>query len=750
MSGKAGRLARLVGINLLVFLALLAILEVALRVAGYRTLVQQYAAQEGESARIHAMICDKLGRKKLVLFDHLFTDGEGIFRGRPGQQSVKGYPFNADGFRGNPFVPVTSLRPTLLLVGDSFTWGASAKPLENSFADLLGAAGYHVYNAGIPGTGPAQYSRLVGKYVPRLKPMATLVFLYLGNDLKPVFELLQPNRNLHFVSNFGFLRGYDDAGRYFRDGIEAFDFLRKRYCGCIDSPLDAFLYHSALGRLTDRLLAGAGRMPLDQGQQRVLDELQRMREVCRQNGSRFFLFMIPVTQAGRAGPNERGQKPDPLRRPAAALPRPTWLPRTTCPSPTITSTTRDTASSPPTCCGCCGRGTAAAGRAARRSRELNRPAGLPQGAASAIMALFSPEAPEVRHEHPAETTGRGHRHRRQRAVRRPQSTIEEQMARAYQAAQLVKDLVLRDFHVVVVHGNGPQVGMAYLRQLAGMKENIPPMDLALCDAMTQAEIGTMLELAIINTINREKPGLEVLTIVSQVEVAADDPAFQHPTKPVGPFYTAEEAEQVRLRFPDWTMIEDSGRGYRRVVPSPKPLKVFATKTIPDAFRTADVVIAGGGGGIPVVRKTTTPSRWSTRSSTRTAPRAWSPWASGPATSSCSPGCPASPSTSASPGSARCTTSPWPRPAATWRRATFPPGSMGPKIEAAIEFAAATGGTAIITNSENITRAIDGQEGTHVAGNARPGIETVLFSGNDSLLIFFRTELYSARTLFRFI
>ena len=288
------RLARLIGINLLVFLALLAILEIALRLAGTRTLVQQYAGSDPNSQRITMKICTQLGRKSLVVSETFFTDGEGIFKGRPGKSRAAGGVFNADGFRGNPFTPVAGLRPTLLLVGDSFTWGASAKPLENSFADRLGAAGYHVYNAGIPGTGPAQYARLVDKYVPRLKPTATAVFLFLGNDVNATFETLQPYRDLHYVTNFGFLRGYDDRGHYFHDGREAFDYLRKRYCGCIDSPLDAFLYHSALGTLADRLLGGSGRLPYDPDRRWLQAELNRMGATCRQNGSQFFLFLIPT------------------------------------------------------------------------------------------------------------------------------------------------------------------------------------------------------------------------------------------------------------------------------------------------------------------------------------------------------------------------------------------------------------------------------------------------------------------------
>ena len=182
------------------------------------------------------------------------------------------------------------------------------------------------------------------------------------------------------------------------------------------------------------------------------------------------------------------------------------------------------------------------------------------------------------------------------------ASVGQQMERAAEAAKLIKLLVDRDFAVAVVHGNGPQVGMTYLRQLTGIKEDIPPLSLALCDALTQAEIGTLLELAIINQINRDKPDIDVLTIVSQVEVDANDEAFDHPSKPIGPFYSPGEIDEIKARFSDWQFIEDSGRGYRRVVPSPKPVSVFSARGIRQAFDTTQVIITGGGGGIPVIRK----------------------------------------------------------------------------------------------------------------------------------------------------
>lgn len=293
------------------------------------------------------------------------------------------------------------------------------------------------------------------------------------------------------------------------------------------------------------------------------------------------------------------------------------------------------------------------------------------------------------------------------------SSIAEQMKKAYKAAELVKILLERNFNVVVVHGNGPQVGLSYLRQLSGQKENIPPLNLALCDAHTQAEIGTMLELAIINTCNKEMPHIEVLTIVSQVEVDAEDTAFRNPTKPIGPFYTVEEAEELRRQFPHWTIVEDAGRGYRRVVPSPIPIKVFSASSINDAFKAANIIIAGGGGGIPVIRKpdNTFELVEGVIDKDRTA-------------------CLIALDIKAShffllTGVPHvCLNFGRPDEEALYdlgigkaqellQQGQFPSGSMGPKIEAAVEFARKTGGYAIITDADNISQALDKKEGTRI-------------------------------------
>lgn len=293
------------------------------------------------------------------------------------------------------------------------------------------------------------------------------------------------------------------------------------------------------------------------------------------------------------------------------------------------------------------------------------------------------------------------------------SPVAEQMERAYQAAQLIRNLVLRDMKIVVVHGNGPQVGMAYLQQLAGLKDNIPPLNLAMCDALTQAQIGTMLELAIINTINREKSSLEVLTIVSQVEVQAGDPAFSNPTKPVGPFYSGEEVAEIQRQFPDWTIKPDSNRGFRRVVPSPRPVKIFASDIIPDAFRKADVIIAGGGGGIPVVRKTDNTFELVDAVIDKDRTSALLAREINASHFFLLTGVPHVSINFGKPGQKALHDVSVEEISRFLSEGHFPPGSMGPKIEAAIDFAVNSSGTSVITDAANILKALDGAEGTRI-------------------------------------
>jgi carbamate kinase len=175
---------------------------------------------------------------------------------------------------------------------------------------------------------------------------------------------------------------------------------------------------------------------------------------------------------------------------------------------------------------------------------------------------------------------------------------EEQMRNAKQAARLMVHIVRKGYELIIVHGNGPQVGNLLI-QMEEAVTKIPPFSLEVCDAMTEGSMGFMLEKAVVNELRTHSIDKEVATLVTQVVVDKDDPAFASPTKPVGPFYTRYRA-QALAKEKKWTMVEDAGRGYRKVVPSPKPIDIVPKWVVRDLVCAGRIVIAAGGGGIPII------------------------------------------------------------------------------------------------------------------------------------------------------
>lgn len=173
----------------------------------------------------------------------------------------------------------------------------------------------------------------------------------------------------------------------------------------------------------------------------------------------------------------------------------------------------------------------------------------------------------------------------------------EQMRNAQRAAELMVHIVRKGYELIIVHGNGPQVGNLLI-QMEEAANKIPPYSLDVCDAMTEGSMGYMLERAILNELRRRAIDKEVATVLTQVVVDRDDKAFQKPTKPIGPFYKADRAQQLKHEN-HWDMVEDAGRGFRRVVASPKPIDIIPKKAIRSMVERGIIVIAAGGGGIPV-------------------------------------------------------------------------------------------------------------------------------------------------------
>ena len=178
-------------------------------------------------------------------------------------------------------------------------------------------------------------------------------------------------------------------------------------------------------------------------------------------------------------------------------------------------------------------------------------------------------------------------------------SVADQYAAVVETSRHIADLVEGGFRVVITHGNGPQVGFILLRSehSRGILHEVP---LDSIGADTQGAIGYQIQQAMQNEFHRRKRNQSVATIVTQTLVDKDDPAFQKPTKPIGQFYKKEEAED-RMRIEKWTMVEDAGRGWRRVVPSPRPVRIIEADIIRHLIDAGYVVIAAGGGGIPVVQ-----------------------------------------------------------------------------------------------------------------------------------------------------
>lgn len=184
------------------------------------------------------------------------------------------------------------------------------------------------------------------------------------------------------------------------------------------------------------------------------------------------------------------------------------------------------------------------------------------------------------------------------------NTPEEQIERLRTAAPTLLRVIEQGNEIIITHGNGPQVGMIQNAFSAAHKEDpekIAAMDLPECGAMSQGYIGYHLQQAIGAAMHKAYKRWHVATVVTQIEVDPDDPAFTTPTKPIGAFMTKEEADAALAKHPNWTMFEDSGRGYRRVVASPEPKKIVEYESILNLLDNEFIVIACGGGGIPVMR-----------------------------------------------------------------------------------------------------------------------------------------------------
>ncbi len=180
-------------------------------------------------------------------------------------------------------------------------------------------------------------------------------------------------------------------------------------------------------------------------------------------------------------------------------------------------------------------------------------------------------------------------------------TLPEQFENARMTSREIAKVIASGWRIAITHGNGPQVGNLLLRSdLAKRHGNMPVIPLDICGADTQGAIGYMLQQGLRNELDKACIQTPVISLVTQVLIDRNDPAFSNPTKPIGPFFKKEDAEHYRSQE-GWNIAEDSNRGYRRVVPSPKPKEIVELTSIKSLIELGCVVIAAGGGGIPVAR-----------------------------------------------------------------------------------------------------------------------------------------------------
>lgn len=187
------------------------------------------------------------------------------------------------------------------------------------------------------------------------------------------------------------------------------------------------------------------------------------------------------------------------------------------------------------------------------------------------------------------------------AILRPnqEATYENQLKNVQISSDLIANVKKAGHKVIVTHGNGPQVGNI-LRQNEEAKAVVPALPIDVCSAESQGFIGYMMEQTLKNALQLSGETAGVVTLVTETEVDPADSAFQNPTKPIGVFFTEEKSKQL-VAEKNWAMGEDAGRGYRRLVPSPKPIKIHGVEAIKTLIEQNQIVICAGGGGIPVIR-----------------------------------------------------------------------------------------------------------------------------------------------------
>jgi len=289
-------------------------------------------------------------------------------------------------------------------------------------------------------------------------------------------------------------------------------------------------------------------------------------------------------------------------------------------------------------------------------------------------------------------------------------TVAEQFANARRTAAAIIGLIRAGYRLVITHGNGPQVGAQLLRSEQA-SDQVPAQTLDVCGAASQGEIGYFLCQSLESQLTAAGLDMPVVSLITQTIVSQEDPAMQHPTKPIGPFYSRSQAEEKKRQL-GWEIVEDAARGYRRVVPSPEPLEIVELDVIRHLMNQGILVVACGGGGIPVVRSNgmlhgieavIDKDRASALLALQLGVDVF-----------------------AISTDVDCVYLDYKKPQQRpLRRGTvseleayvaagqFPPGNMGPKIESALHFLKSGGKQVVITSYEHLLDALAGRAGTHI-------------------------------------
>lgn len=299
-----------------------------------------------------------------------------------------------------------------------------------------------------------------------------------------------------------------------------------------------------------------------------------------------------------------------------------------------------------------------------------------------------------------------------------EGTQTEQIENSDRLARRLARFVERGYNLLVVHGNGPQVGNILI-QVEEAVTKVPPVSLDMCVAQSEGSIGYLLANSLLNALEARRIRREVICFVTPVQVDLSDPGFRKPTKPIGPFYTRYRAEYLMKRM-GWMMVEDSGRGYRKVVASPRPQKVLALPAIRSCLRQGWVVIAGGGGGIPVIRNDQKRLKGVEAVIDKDHTAGLLARELGADLFVILTGVDYVYLNFGRPDQIRAERLSVSEARHHLREGQFPAGSMGPKIETAISFVEKTGKDLVITSVDRLMEALAGKAGTRVVPDRPPG------------------------------